>query len=902
MGYIYGIRSNSETHLIEPFLYAEATGNSIGYIVSIPNYVITTGTIIFIKVPTNNADDVTLKINSGTTIPIYYQSAALTAGMLTAGYTYALTYDGTVWNVLNNLQQASVITIDSTGGLENGARGLKIKDSGIVNAMITDGTIANGKLAHSSITIAGNEVALGGSISLSDLGLTSVLHFKGFAVNNSLTEGSKLNPFISSNSPPLYNGEPGDVVIDQNKEYEYVWIDSSEGWERLGGNNTYKIVQTAVSDPTASGATDAFIDSISQNENGAITVTKKYVSGWQFPRKVYTDLTTASTNITINGDNENASAVGIGIDGVLGVNNGGTGADEYGWTAGGILYGKLNQSTKYYTSIAGSQYQILTSGGTGDPVWATAALLESVVNNTPNAQNYTTLELGNDVDITRTNSGHSEGRLILYSASTEAHILRGLSTTIGYTHMLPNSDGYILQSENAGAVGSNTQPIYIAANGIATALTYTPNRLYYSDAIQTGQTDSTSFIPGNYFADGNKLGINLTSWPASNTNPLTDVLYVNGGTLIEGVLKILDTTDISVNSGGALIVAGGVTIDKKLYVDESVTFNDTLDVAGASTLIGKVGIGAAPSASNYILYVNGTSLFEGHIYPESDDTYDLGLNDGSELRWRNLYLSNSLLITNSTATASIELLKTGVATITAASPQIIFNTTVTGPNVSDWVMQNDEGILYITDDTSTQLKASSHGFSLYPKVNINEDIDNVYTYNFYVNGTSGFSDNLTFLYNNNETMIIDVSVPSIYPYTTGSGTLGQTSNRWGAVYIGSANSYGDLYAPIYWNNGVPAPVVITQKINFTLENTDKSVTISVNSTDVFTTDSIVTQIVVTGGFDYLTAPLTWKSGSGFIAINTSVAVTGTVTGYILVIRGEERANSNFAYSHSSTEV
>jgi len=107
------------------------------------------------------------------------------------------------------------------------------------------------------------------------------------------------------------------------------------------------------------------------------------------------------------------------------------------------------------------------------------------------------------------------------------------------------------------------------------------------------------------------------------------------------------------------------------------------------------------------------------------------------------------------------------------------------------------------------LKASSHGFSLYPKVNINEDIDNVYTYNFYVNGTSGFSDDLTFLYNNNETMIIDVSVPSIYPYTTGSGTLGRTSNRWGAVYIGSANSYGDLYAPIYWNNGVPAPVVIT---------------------------------------------------------------------------------------------
>ena len=39
----------------------------------------------------------------------------------------------------------------------------------------------------------------------------------------------------------------------------------------------YKTKQTAVSDPTADGNAAAFIDSISQNANGEITVTKKNV-------------------------------------------------------------------------------------------------------------------------------------------------------------------------------------------------------------------------------------------------------------------------------------------------------------------------------------------------------------------------------------------------------------------------------------------------------------------------------------------------------------------------------------------------------------------------------------------------------------------------------------------------
>jgi len=108
--------------------------------------------------------------------------------------------------------------------------------------MILDGTIANIKLANSSITIAGNEVSLGGSVSLADLGLSAVLRFKGIARNNSLRDGSFGDPFSLANPIPNYNGEPGDVVLDSDTKYEYVWVDNNIGWELLGGDEAYKIV------------------------------------------------------------------------------------------------------------------------------------------------------------------------------------------------------------------------------------------------------------------------------------------------------------------------------------------------------------------------------------------------------------------------------------------------------------------------------------------------------------------------------------------------------------------------------------------------------------------------------------------------------------------------------------
>jgi len=39
-------------------------------------------------------------------------------------------------------------------------------------------------------------------------------------------------------------------------------------------------------------------------------------------------------------------------------------------------------------------------------------------------------------------------------------------------------------------------------------------------------------------------------------------------------------------------------------------------------------------------------------------------------------------------------------------------------------------------------------------------------------------------------------------------TLGNTTYKWQKLYIGTADSYGDAYTPVYWNDGVPTAVSI----------------------------------------------------------------------------------------------
>lgn len=109
------------------------------------------------------------------------------------------------------------------------------------------------------------------SISAADLGLSAAMKFLGTSTT-AITDGAVTNPITIGGTSTTVTA--GNVVLYGSKEF--VWNGSA--WEELGNEGSYKVVQEAVSSPSASGNATAFIDTISQDTNGKITVTKKNVT------------------------------------------------------------------------------------------------------------------------------------------------------------------------------------------------------------------------------------------------------------------------------------------------------------------------------------------------------------------------------------------------------------------------------------------------------------------------------------------------------------------------------------------------------------------------------------------------------------------------------------------------
>lgn len=109
------------------------------------------------------------------------------------------------------------------------------------------------------------------NITAAALGLSGAMRFLGTSAT-AITDGATTNPItIGTTSTTVASGN---VVLYGSKEF--VW--NGKSWEELGNEGSYKVQQTAVSSPAASGSTTAFIDTISQNAQGVITATKKNVT------------------------------------------------------------------------------------------------------------------------------------------------------------------------------------------------------------------------------------------------------------------------------------------------------------------------------------------------------------------------------------------------------------------------------------------------------------------------------------------------------------------------------------------------------------------------------------------------------------------------------------------------
>ena len=119
-----------------------------------------------------------------------------------------------------------------------------------------------------------------------DMGLSTAMHFIGKATVD-ITDGSTVDPKITGYTTKT----AGDVIIDKNNAYEYVW--TLEGkWERLGPDGSYSVIghnhddrySTAISITIPKGRmrgdvdgdgkiTQNDFDQISQHMSGNITLT-----------------------------------------------------------------------------------------------------------------------------------------------------------------------------------------------------------------------------------------------------------------------------------------------------------------------------------------------------------------------------------------------------------------------------------------------------------------------------------------------------------------------------------------------------------------------------------------------------------------------------------------------------
>lgn len=138
---------------------------------------------------------------------------------------------------------------------------------------------------------------------------------------------------------------------------------------------------------------------------------------------------------------------------------------------------------------------------------------------------------------------NTSGKLEIKSGGAKKATIEGPDTTDG-TFYFPNTGGtFVTHATRGTAVGNSYVPVYVAATGRATAVTYvgvgaggtgvtshTANRLVWS-------TSASAIQGGYHYANTTKVAINSTTEPTEN-------FYVNGTAKVNGNTSIVGTVTI----------------------------------------------------------------------------------------------------------------------------------------------------------------------------------------------------------------------------------------------------------------------------------------------------------------------------------------------------------------------
>lgn len=294
----------------------------------------------------------------------------------------------------------------------------------------------------------------------------------------------------------------------------------------------------------------------------------------------------------------------------------------------------------------------------------------------------------NEKDEKDKNNDFRDQWLFGYLSDSNLEGTTGASNSLTTIYRLLNIGGndnqrmFVSAKYNA-AVGSGTQPVYVQSNGNVATCSYslsatieagTANRMaYYKTANQISSS--------GHYVTSSQVGINASSSKNYTFYVGGDSLFDNAVT-INGNVHILPDTDVGLNGAGSLVIGNKAGQNLGINGNEIMSRNNSkasalyLNNEGGIVQVGQDGITVQAKASSTNLQSGGLRISSEsagnsgnvalELYRGNNGSWQIA-NEGAILYFRTnwvgdrktIYAKNTLIIDNTTGSASIPYLAIG---------------------------------------------------------------------------------------------------------------------------------------------------------------------------------------------------------------------------------------------------